>query len=245
MPRIQCRKCGKVSEVAPQDAGGVIVCAACGGRNEGPLAGQDGAAWAAMRMVVEKDVKKWKQGGKENPTEELEAHVGALASEVPAMPEMVTEAVSYRAPKIAPSQIRFGSPLTWALGVMLVTLAIVLPFAIAKWNEPKKADYSELMEMQRKAESLAAAGDLPAAEETYGVLFDKANERGVDDPLVLERLAKAKRDEQRVVKILADRERQEMDELRRSVVMVAPTTAPLKIPATNSANVIAKVIEAA
>src|SRR5205814_5545201 len=139
MPRIQCRKCGKVSEVAPEDAGGLIVCAACGGRNEGPLAGQDGQAWAAMRVAVEKDVKKWKQGGKENPTEELEAHVGALASEIPATTEMAGEAVSYPAAKVAPSPVRFGSPLAWAAGVVLLTLAIVLPIAIAKLNEPKKA----------------------------------------------------------------------------------------------------------
>src|SRR5258706_2798111 len=220
MPRIQCRKCGKVSEVAPQDAGGVIVCGACGGRNEGRLAAQDGAAWAAMRMGVEKDVRKWKQGGKEDPTEELEAHVGALASEVPVMPEVAAEVVNYSAPKVAPSPIRFGSPLAWAAGVVLLTLAIVLSLAIAKLNEPKKVDYSDLMEMQRKAESLAAAGDLPAAEETYGGLFDKANERGVDDPLVLERLAKAKRDGQRGVKIRNERERQEMDEFRGLGVVV-------------------------
>src|SRR5258706_14586861 len=93
MPRIQCRKCGKVSEVAPQDAGGVIVCAACGGRNEGPLAAQDGAAWAAMRMGGGKDGKKWKQGGKEDATEELEGHVGALAREDPVMTEVAGGAV--------------------------------------------------------------------------------------------------------------------------------------------------------
>src|SRR2546423_6816688 len=117
--------------------------------------------------------------------------------------------------------------LACAMGVVLMVLSIVLVFAIAKLNKPKKADYSDLMEMQRKAETLVAKGDLPAAHEAYGVLFDKANERLVDDPLVLERLAKAKRDEQRVATILNERDRQEAQEIAQStVMMIAPTTAP-------------------
>src|SRR6266568_7824099 len=90
MPRIQCKKCGKVSEVAAEDAGGIFVCAACGMRNDGPLAEKDGQAWAAMRKAVEKDAKRWKKGAKGNPTEELEAHVGTLAREVPVMPAIVS-----------------------------------------------------------------------------------------------------------------------------------------------------------
>jgi hypothetical protein len=233
-----------VSEVAPQDAGGVIVCAACGSRNEGPLAAQDGTAWAAMRVAVEKDVRKWKNGLKPSETEGLEA-CGGLANEVTAMRPVAPEVVRAPIRKSVPAKNPFGSPLTWAVGVVLVMLAIVLPFAIAKLNEPKKTDYSELTVMQQRAEMLAAKGDLPAAEEAYGLLFDKAGEQPVDDPLVLERLARAKRDEQRVVKILNERERQEVEELRRSVVMVTPTTMPIKAPSSNPVAVVAKVIEAA
>jgi len=230
MPRIQCRNCGKLIEVRPDDAGAVFVCAACGTRNESPLIGQNGQAWAAIREAVEKDAKRWKKGIR---AEDLELE--ALAEAAPGAVE-ITDSAAEAAPTAAPvvfeaapalERIRFGSPLAWAICVVLVTLAIVLPFAISKWSEPKKADYSDLMAMQQKAESLAAAGDLPGAHEAYGILIDKANERPVDDPLVLERLAKAKRDEQRVAKILSDEERREERQLREaSVVMVAPATAP-------------------
>src|SRR5882672_408863 len=227
MPRIQCRNCGKLIEIRPDDAGAVFVCSACGTRNESSLIGQDGQAWAAMRVAVEKDAKRWKKGIKAEDLE-LEALVGA-ASAALATEDSAAEAARTAVPPAAPApkQIRFGSPMAWAICVVLVTLAIVLPFAISKWSEPKKADYSDLLAMQQKAESLAAAGDLAGAHEAYGILFDKANERPVDDPLVLERLAKAKRDEQRVAKILSDEERREERQLREaSVVMVAPATAP-------------------
>ena len=57
---------------------------------------QDGQAWAAMRAVVEKDVKKWKSGAKSDEMEKLEAHVGVLAKEVPAAPVIVAEAQKER-----------------------------------------------------------------------------------------------------------------------------------------------------
>src|SRR5215208_3320017 len=62
MPRIQCRTCGKIIEVPPDDAGAVFVCVACGTRNESPMLAEDGTAWTAMRKVVEKDVERWKKG---------------------------------------------------------------------------------------------------------------------------------------------------------------------------------------
>jgi hypothetical protein len=236
MPRIQCSKCGKVIEVPPDDPGAVFVCTACGMRNESPVMAQDGAAWAAMRQIVEKDVQRWRGTG------------GAVAVEPPSMTRIAAAEASV-ASRVAAAEAavtatsiparrepgRFGSPLAWALGVVLVTLAIVLPFAIAKWNEPKPTDYSDLMSLQQQAESLAAKGDLPAAYEAYGVLFDRANERPVVDPLVLERLAKAKRDEQRVAKLLSDQARKEQQELASGVMMVAPTTAPATRPTTKPA----------
>src|SRR5258706_9594532 len=79
MPRIQCKNCGKLIEVRPDDAGAVFVCAACGTRNEAPLIGQDGQAWAAMRQAVEKDAKRWKNGTKAEDLE-LEALVGAASA---------------------------------------------------------------------------------------------------------------------------------------------------------------------
>src|SRR5882672_1962129 len=228
MPRLQCRTCGKIIEMRPDDAGALFVCVACGTRNESPLLGEDAGAWTAMRKAVEKDVERWKKGsgpGDGGLAALEEAGAGELRAVGPASPDMSGTA----GPTAAPTTFRprFGSPLAWAMGVVLVTLAIVLPFAIAKFNEPRKVDYSDLMAMQQKAESLAAAGDLPAAHEAYGVLFDKANERPVDDPLVLERLAKAKRDEERVAKMLFEENRKEERQLREaSVVMVAPATAP-------------------
>src|SRR5439155_7109474 len=185
MPAIQCRNCGKVIEIRPDDGGALFVCVACGTRNESPMTGQDGAAWTAMRRAVEEDAARWKGiAPKDEARKEVEVVSVALVAAAAA------EAAPTSAPAAVPRKERFGSPLAWALGVVLVTLAIVLPFAIAKFNEPKKADYSDLMEMQRKAEALAASGDLDGSHEAYGVLFDKANERAVDDPLVLERLAK-------------------------------------------------------
>ena len=66
MPRIQCRNCGKIIEVRTDDAGAVFVCVACGARNESPMLVEDGAAWAAMRKVVEKDgrrgMRPWRGG---------------------------------------------------------------------------------------------------------------------------------------------------------------------------------------
>ncbi|HEV8292353.1 MAG TPA: hypothetical protein VGP94_10530, partial [Tepidisphaeraceae bacterium] len=177
-------------EVRPDDAGAVFVCMACGTRNESPILEQDGTAWTAMRKAVEKDVQRWKKGANAPDATVVALEEAALEEAAAAVASTVRAAeAALKPPVSAQRPAKFGSPMAWAIGVALVTLAIVLPFVIAKWNEPKKADYSDLLAMQQKAESLAAAGDLPAAHEAYGVLFDKANERPVDDPLVLERLA--------------------------------------------------------
>ncbi|HEV8378553.1 MAG TPA: DUF4159 domain-containing protein, partial [Tepidisphaeraceae bacterium] len=201
--------------------------------------------WTAMRKVVEKDVQRWKKGVNAPDATVVALEEAALEEAAAAVASTVRAAeAALKLPVSAQRPAKFGSPMAWAIGVALVTLAIVLPFVIAKWNEPKKADYSDLLATQQKAESLAAAGDLPAAHEAYGVLFDTASARPVDDPLVLERLAKAKRDEQRLVTILTEEERRKQQELAGAVVMVAPATAPAKSAATRPAIVVAKALEA-
>src|ERR1051325_8604747 len=153
MPRIQCRNCGKIIEVASDDAGAIFVCVACGTRNESPMLAEDGTAWTAMRKAVEKDVEKWKVGN-------APADGGLMPLEAAAAKMVGASTIKAVESSGRAGRTRFGSPLAWAVGVVLVMLAIVLPFAIAKFNEPKKADYSDLMGMQQKAESLAAGGGL-------------------------------------------------------------------------------------
>src|SRR5690349_18319160 len=104
MPRIQCRNCGKIIEVAADDAGAVFVCSACGTRNESPMLAEDGTAWSAMRKVVEKDVERWKVGnapadGGVTPLEEAAAKLDAAAV-VAASPNMSGTA--------GPTRARFG-----------------------------------------------------------------------------------------------------------------------------------------
>src|SRR6267143_2036596 len=63
MPRIQCTNCGKSFEVPQEDVGGVIVCAACGGRIE------PGGQWGVVKLVVEKEARKWKENLPERAAE--------------------------------------------------------------------------------------------------------------------------------------------------------------------------------
>src|SRR4051812_6741316 len=147
MPRIQCTNCGKNFEVPQQDVGGVIVCAACGGRIE--PAGQ----WGVVKLVVEKDLKKWRENLPEGaPTvRETVKRLEAVAS--------VEHGQDGRGTQITKKN-GFGSAAAWAIGVVLVVMAIGLPFLIAKINGQRPGDYGDLMGMQRKAEALAAGGSL-------------------------------------------------------------------------------------
>ncbi|HEV8606847.1 MAG TPA: hypothetical protein VGQ99_15995, partial [Tepidisphaeraceae bacterium] len=187
-------------------------------------------------------------------TDIVAAHVGkALAVEIKEMSHRGTaaEAAPTNAPTSTPTKnatrrLQLGSAGAWGVGIVLVTLVIVLPFAIAQLSRPAKGDYGDLLAKQRKAESLVAAGDLAGAHEAYGDLFNSANARAVDDPMVLERLAKAKTDEKRIAGILSEEARRR--ERRVEVVIrpkVLPATAAVKGPATAPAIVVAKVVESA
>src|SRR3954468_17961795 len=126
MPAIQCQNCGKVIEVRPDDGGAIFVCIACGTRIESPLIGQDAGAWVAMRRLVDKDVAKWK--GIDSKQEIAGTEEAELAAVVGMM--SAAQAAPTAAPTNIPSvkRVHFASPLAWAIGIVLVTLAIVLPF---------------------------------------------------------------------------------------------------------------------
>src|SRR4051812_41352167 len=97
MPRIQCTNCGKNFDTPQEHLGGVIVCAACGGRIE------PGGQWAAVMNVVGKEAQKWKR-----PEPEKVVSIPAIEAAVQVAPAVVAES---RAVISDLPQVNFGSPL--------------------------------------------------------------------------------------------------------------------------------------
>ena len=164
-----------------------------------------------MKMVVEKDVRKWKESLPEGSL--------GVRETVKRLETVVEHGQDGRGTQAQVGSAferkrRFASAGAWAIGVVLAVMAIGLPFVIARMSGKGPGDYADLMGMQRKAEALAAGGSLTAAHDAYGELFEAANSQAIDNPMVLEKLAKAKRDEQRIAALLWEQERAKEEEAR-------------------------------